>query len=134
MEPVCQAANLDNFKRINDQYGHLAGDQYLKATAATIENTFKRETDITARYGGDEFIVLIPNKPLENVRMMAEKVCSKIAALHLEYEGQIFQATISAGAAICVPDRDDKSQSLISRADKALYHSKTIIQNNVIEN
>ena len=126
--------DIDDFKRINDQYGHLAGDQFLKATAVAIKNTFKRETDITARYGGDEFIALIPNKPLENVRMMAERVQSKMSALHLEYEGQILQATISAGAAICVPDRDDKSQSLISRADKALYHSKTIIRNNVIEN
>ncbi|MBC8439449.1 MAG: GGDEF domain-containing protein [Deltaproteobacteria bacterium] len=124
--------DIDDFKQINDQYGHLAGDQYLKATATIIKNIFKRETDINARYGGDEFIALIANKPLENVLMMAEKVRSMIAALHLEYEGQPLQATISAGAAICVPDKRDKPQSLILKADKALYQSKASGRNKVI--
>ncbi|MBU0464082.1 MAG: GGDEF domain-containing protein [Proteobacteria bacterium] len=126
--------DIDGFKRINDEYGHLAGDHYLKATATTIKNIFKRETDIIARYGGDEFIAIIPNKPLENVCMMAEKVRLKIAALHLEYEGQILQTTISTGAAICVPDKNDKPQSLISNADKALYQSKTSGRNQVTGN
>lgn len=124
--------DLDDFKHINDQYGHLVGDQYLKATAVTIKTVFKRETDITARYGGDEFIALIPNKPLENVLMMAERVRSMIAELHLEYEGQSFQTTISAGAAICIPNKNDTPQSLILKADRALYQSKKSGRNKVI--
>ena len=126
--------DIDSFKQINDQYGHMAGDEYLKTIAMTIKNIFKRETDITARYGGDEFIVLIPNKPLENVLMMAEKVRRKVETLHLEYEGQPLEATISAGAAICVPDKGDKPQSLILKADKALYQSKASCRNKVIGN
>ena len=126
--------DIDDFKRINDQYGHLAGDQYLTATANTIKKVFKRETDIVARYGGDEFIVLIPNTPLENVCMMAEKVQLEIEAFHLEFEGQTIQATISSGAAICVPGPKENSRSLISKADKALYQSKTSGRNKVTGN
>ncbi len=126
--------DIDDFKRINDNYGHLAGDQYLKATAKMIKKIFKRDTDIIARYGGDEFIALIPNTPLENVCMMAEKVRLEIEAFHLEFEGQTIQASISSGAAICIPDKNDFFQSLISRADKALYQSKTSGRNKVTGN
>ena len=126
--------DIDDFKRINDEYGHLAGDQYLTAIATIIKNIFKRQTDITARYGGDEFIVLISNTALENVSMLAEKVRLKVQALQSEYEGQALQASISAGIATCVPDQKDKPQSLILKADKALYQSKANGRNQVIEN
>ncbi|MBT3386845.1 MAG: GGDEF domain-containing protein [Desulfobacula sp.] len=126
--------DIDDFKRINDQYGHLAGDQYLTATANMIKKVFKRETDIVARYGGDEFICLIPNTPLENVCMMAETVRLEIEAFHLEFEGQTIQASISSGAAICVPGPKENSNSLISKADKALYNSKTNGRNKVTGN
>lgn len=126
--------DIDDFKQINDQYGHLAGDQYLVATAGVIKHTFKRQTDITARYGGDEFIVLISNTAMGNVNILAEKVRTKLEALHLEYEGQTFQASISAGVATCVPDQKQAPSSLILKADKALYQSKTSGRNKVIEN
>lgn len=121
--------DIDNFKQINDQYGHLAGDQYLEAVAAVIQHVFKRETDITARYGGDEFIALIPNKPLENVLMMAERVRQQVAAIRSEYEGQVLQTTITTGAALCVPTHQDRPQSLILKADKVLYQNKTTARN-----
>jgi len=126
--------DIDGFKQINDEYGHLAGDQYLTATATMIKNIFKRQTDITARYGGDEFIVLVTNTPKENISILAEKVRLKSETLHLEYESQTLQACVSAGIATCVPDQKDKPQSLILKADKALYQSKANGRNQVIEN
>ena len=126
--------DIDNFKQINDQYGHLAGDKYLKATAMMLKRAFKRQTDITARYGGDEFIVLMANTSLEIVNRLAETVRLKAQALDLEYEGQIIQAGMSFGVATCVPGQNDKSQSLILKADKALYQSKANGRTQVIEN
>ncbi len=116
--------DIDNFKRINDDYGHLAGDKYLKATAELIKQHFKRQTDISARYGGDEFIVLITDTSAQNVSMLAEKLTLKMQEMNLEYDDQIIQTTISTGVATCVPDREDKPQSLILKADKALYKAK----------
>ncbi len=124
--------DIDHFKRINDQYGHLAGDKYLKAIGMLLKSVFKRQTDIPARYGGDEFIVLMTNTSLEDVISLSEKVRLKTEELDLEYEGQIIKASISAGSAICVPDQNDSPQSLILKADKALYQSKTNGRNKVI--
>ncbi|MDA3788343.1 MAG: diguanylate cyclase [Desulfobacula sp.] len=76
------------------------------------------------------FLALVPAM----VVMLAEKVRLKSETLHLEYEGQILQASVSAGIATCVPDQKDKPQSLILKADKALYQSKANGRNQVIEN
>jgi len=124
--------DIDHFKLINDQYGHLAGDKYLKAIGMLLKSVFKRQTDIPARYGGDEFIVLMTNTSLEDVISLSEKVRLKTEELDLEYEGQIIKASISAGSAICVPDQNDRPKSLILKADKALYQSKTNGRNKVI--
>ncbi|WP_457552910.1 GGDEF domain-containing protein [Desulfobacula sp.] len=126
--------DIDHFKNINDQYGHLAGDKYLKAIANLLKDVFKRQTDITARYGGDEFIVLMSNTSLEDVTRLAEMVRLKSEKLHLEYEGQTIQASMSLGSATCIPDKNDKCNSLILKADKALYQSKESGRNKVIEN
>jgi len=116
--------DIDNFKRINDQYGHQAGDEYLKALAGLFKTVFKRKTDITARYGGEEFVVLMPDEPLENAFELAETLRLKSEQLNLEYGDQTIRTTMSLGVATCVPGQNDKSRSLISRADKALYQSK----------
>jgi two-component system, chemotaxis family, response regulator WspR len=126
--------DIDDFKRINDQYSHLAGDQYLIATAMVLKKIFKRKTDVTARYGGDEFMVLMPNTPIENVGRLVEKVRQEIGALQVKHDGKTFQASMSVGAASCVPGQKDKRMSLLLQADKALYESKTIDRNKVVEN
>ena len=76
----------------------------------------------------------MPNGPCENACKLAERVRLKAETLHLEYEDQTIQTTMSLGVATCVPDQNDKSQSLISKADKALYQSKTSGRNKVTEN
>jgi diguanylate cyclase (GGDEF)-like protein len=101
--------DIDDFKGINDQYGHLAGDQYLIATAMLLKKIFKRKTDVTARYGGDEFIVLMPNTPIENVERLVEKVRETAGALQVEHDGKTLQASMSVGAASCVPSQKDKN-------------------------
>ncbi|MBU1193682.1 MAG: diguanylate cyclase [Proteobacteria bacterium] len=124
-------ADIDYFKKVNDQYGHLAGDDYLKAAGQLLRQVFKREIDIIARYGGEEFIVLMPGETQENVFLLALKAQKAFEAYSLEYEGQMIKTTLSLGTATCVPDQDSESQALIARADNALYKSKENGRNRV---
>ena len=125
--------DIDNFKKINDQYGHPAGDKYLKAVAKTLKTVFKRKIDITARFGGEEFIIIVLNETSKNVKTLAEKIRSKIESLHLKYDTQIIKTTISIGIASCSPHKDIKSHSLIKNADDALYKSKKNGRNQITE-
>ncbi len=124
-------ADLDYFKKTNDQHGHLAGDEYLKASARMLKNVFKRKTDIVARYGGEEFIVLMPDESGENAVELADKIRSKLERYQLEYDGQVVQTTLSLGVAGCIPAEGQDPNYLISRADTALYQSKADGRNRV---
>lgn len=123
--------DVDQFKRVNDQYGHLAGDEYLKSLGGLFKDVFKRKTDIIARYGGEEFIALMPNESAENTRRLAETIRSMTESFQLEYEDHTIQTTISIGIAINVPHQHEKREFLISKADRALYQSKTSGRNKV---
>ena len=99
-----------------------------------LKKIFKRQTDITARYGGDEFIILMPNTPLESISRLVEMVQQKTLELKVGYKGHIIQTSISVGSASCIPREKDKKMSLILKADKALYKSKTRGRKKVAEN
>ncbi len=123
--------DIDHFKHINDTYGHLAGDDYLKSVAGILKGSFKRATDVIARYGGEEFAILLPATPLADALILAETLRQKIAA-HRSKSGKIaLQATVSLGLACCVPDHKIPPEHLISLADKALYQAKTAGRNQV---
>ncbi len=114
--------DVNEFKAVNDTYGHLAGDAVLKHIAATIKQTL-RGTDIAIRYGGDEFVVLL-NK-IESKKVV-EKLCARIhekLAKPLQYEGHTFHPKISIGA-VFYPSQEDSLAELIKRADKAMYQAK----------
>jgi len=117
--------DIDHFKRVNDQYGHLAGDEYLKAMAIIIRRLFKRKIDITARFGGEEFIILLGDESSQNVCKLAETLRVMVQGFCLEYEGKSIRTTISLGTATHIPQHTDRQGILISRADKALYQSKS---------
>ena len=122
--------DIDYFKRVNDQYGHPAGDAYLKHIGGIILQVFRRTTDLSARYGGEEFIVLLPES-LETAAKRAERFRAAVEQTYILHHGEKIQRTISAGVATMVPGRTDHSKILISRADSALYQSKENHRNKV---
>ncbi len=117
--------DIDHFKKINDTYGHGEGDNVLRMLGARMKDIV-RKSDIVARWGGEEFIVLAVNTNLRNAQIVAEKIRSDVENLHLT-SGPGF--TVSAGVAQ-FNDKDD-ANSLINRADKALYQAKNSGRNQV---
>lgn len=116
--------DIDHFKIINDTFGHQVGDEYLKKTASVLTSVFKRDYDIVARYGGEEFIVLLPGINVDHASQLAEKVKERIESMITDHQGKKVWTTISAGIVCCVPDFNTMPDSIISRADQALYIAK----------
>ena len=110
----------DNFKEINDKYGHLAGDQVLRNIAFTLKESL-REEDAVARYGGDEFAVIV-SSPLQDALKIAKRLKSNIEKLRIVWENEEIQIAASFG--IAQAREGDTEISLINRADKALYLAK----------
>jgi diguanylate cyclase (GGDEF)-like protein len=115
--------DIDNFKRINDTYGHLIGDAILKRLAAVLQETV-RQVDIPARYGGEEFVVILPETDKENAVSIAERIRKNISEIVVDVsETETLSPTVSIGIADYVHDGKEPKE-LISCADTALYHSK----------
>ena len=113
--------DLDYFKKINDQYGHSAGDAVLKTLIKEIKTTI-RESDLLFRWGGEEFLIIMPALDLENAYQVAEKVRETAANLVIFYDGQPISISISLGVSSMSPE--DTSNTLIEHADDALYAAK----------
>ncbi|MCI0333371.1 MAG: GGDEF domain-containing protein [Planctomycetes bacterium] len=113
--------DVDHFKQLNDEHGHLVGDQVLAAIGRTLRGAVRRE-DAVARYGGEEFAILLPNTSLEQAGHVAEKICDAVAAGTVDYNGQKVAVTVSGGLAEIAPP--DTADSIIQRADAALYAAK----------
>jgi len=115
--------DIDNFKRINDTYGHLTGDAILKKLAATLQDTV-RKIDIPARYGGEEFVVILPETDKKDACIIAERVRKAIAQIEVQVnETEVLSPTVSIGIADYVNDGKSPKE-LINAADTALYYSK----------
>lgn len=121
--------DIDFFKHVNDQYGHAVGDEVLRRLAA-VSQTQLRETDLFGRWGGEEFIVLMPQTKLEEAVVAAQRVRQAIAAMVFEVEGTTFQITISIGAAQLQPM--ESADAVVARADEALYAAKHAGRNCVV--
>lgn len=123
--------DLDDFKKINDTYGHFSGDEMLKQFANLIRLTF-RKNDVVARIGGDEFAVLLTETTVENGKKVAQSVLEKISAnMFYDSQGHSFQTSVSIGLANY--PRDAKSlENLNDRADEALYQAKNAGKNKVV--
>ena len=127
--------DVDNFKRYNDTYGHLAGDEVLKSVAEMMRKGASRPADIPARFGGEEFVVLLPATPLAGARHVGNRICRAVEGLHLPHSASSVGAyvTISIGAAATAPARGDADfLRLIETADKALYEAKRTGKNRVM--
>lgn len=127
-------ADIDHFKRHNDQYGHQAGDECLRAVARTLAATVKRTGDLVARYGGEEFAVILPNADGKGATAVAERLRVAVEQIRLAHVGSVTgrDVTISLGVAATVPVRGASPRSLIEAADAALYQAKAVGRNQVI--
>jgi len=128
----CLMIDIDYFKRYNDSYGHQKGDESLKRIAKEISFHMKRPADLAARYGGEEFVVLLPETPNDAALMLADRLASGIAALHIRHDFSPFdEITVSIGVATIIPGEGDKEELLIKHTDMALYQAKNAGRNRV---
>ncbi len=121
--------DIDHFKKINDKYGHPAGDFVIKTVASIFQKTF-RKTDIVCRYGGEEFLVILPASDHTGARIAAEKVRQAIESQVFDFQGTIIPVTMSLGVAQLIVGQEH-GKDAIARADAALYQSKQNGRNQV---
>ncbi len=126
--------DVDNFKCYNDTYGHLEGDQCLRNIANTINSTIHRPSDMVARYGGDEFVLLLPNTILDGAQHLAEEIRDRICQLKIRHEKSPVadHVTVTMGAGSGFPNEELPEDKFIWLADKALYEAKVKGRNCVI--
>ncbi|MFT5661396.1 MAG: diguanylate cyclase (GGDEF)-like protein [Sulfurimonas sp.] len=122
--------DIDDFKRINDTYGHNIGDNVIIFLAETI-TLFTRESDIAARFGGEEFAIILPNTSTENAVKLAEKLRLRIEKMNFQENDTNIKFTISIGVDAFNHQSDTNISESLNRADKALYQSKTSGKNKV---
>jgi two-component system, chemotaxis family, response regulator WspR len=126
--------DVDNFKKYNDTYGHLAGDEVLKGVGAAMQKSVSRPTDLPARFGGEEFVVLLPASPLESVRTVGERLRANVEELGIPHVASTVcgHVTVSVGGAVTIPAPDATLISLIEAADQALYEAKETGKNRLV--
>jgi diguanylate cyclase (GGDEF)-like protein len=115
--------DVDHFKQINDQHGHSVGDQVLQEIARTIENVC-RETDISFRYGGEEFVVLLRKTSEMGARIIGERLRREINTIEIDKAGHKIQPSVSIGIGTRASGQKEHINDLFERADKALYRAK----------
>jgi len=121
--------DLDHFKSVNDQYGHLTGDQVLKGVAARMMSTL-REDDMLGRFGGEEFILIIPSVLLISAEKILTRLCHHLSAQPFHINKHVIPVTVSIG--VSAYRRGDDDNKLIARADKAMYEAKHNGRNQVV--
>jgi len=123
-------ADFDNLKEINDSYGHPVGDEVIKKIGDILRET-SRDSDVVTRYGGDEFVLVLPQTNSDNAVNMAERIRSKIENYSFEINNNNFNCTVSLGVATVPGKRIESSDYLLECADRALYESKRSGRNRV---
>ena len=122
-------ADLDDFKRVNDTYGHAAGDEALKSFAAIVHSN-SRDVDLPVRLGGEEFAVLLPDTDLDGAAQLAERIRESLEATSIDYEGASISLTASFGVS-CFP-ATAAAEDLLTDADRRLYDAKRRGKNMVV--
>jgi len=126
--------DVDSFKKYNDRYGHLAGDECLKRVAEVIKTNARRTGDLAARYGGEEFILLLPEANEEYAKEVAEHIRKSTEELGIEHELSEFKkVTVSIGVATLIPDGNTQNiDNFVHLADSALYEAKAGGKNRIV--
>ena len=129
----CILIDVDNFKGINDKYGHQVGDEALKTISGIFKATI-REVDVFGRYGGEEFLVILPNTNVYEAAIVAEKIREKIAQFDFKVEDadESFSVTLSLGISDTEINNPETESELLYFADKALYQAKNNNKNQYI--
>jgi len=121
--------DIDNFKKINDHYGHQVGDEVIKYLSKRLKNNLKN-TDIICRYGGDEFIIALLNCDINKSNDIAKKIKTKINNKYKTKNNDLINITTSIG--IYEPDSKDTIRSMVYKVDQALYQAKDNVKNTII--
>ena len=123
--------DIDHFKNVNDQYGHLAGDEVIKMVTKTCKDNL-RITDVIGRYGGEEFIIILPNTDKENATDIAEYIREYIRNLKIECNEEKISVTVSIGAVCAIINNNTINiEKMIREADKGLYYAKNHGRNQI---
>jgi len=122
--------DLDHFKSVNDNYGHLAGDRVLQLFAGVVREQLRKE-DVLVRYGGEEFCLLLPDVPGPGAVVLAGRICKAVSSTPFRVDGMEIAVTTSAGVAARVDEGPDDLDDIIGRADEALYIAKNRGRNRV---
>ena len=122
--------DIDHFKRVNDTHGHQAGDEVLKKLADILRSEARR-TDVACRYGGEEFVLLLPKMNLESARVRAERWRQMFAEMEVPVESGKLQCTLSVGIAV-FPDHGNSAEDLLRNGDRALYLAKALGRNRAV--
>lgn len=119
--------DLDHFKRFNDTYGHVQGDECLKQVGRLLREVCVRPRDIAARYGGEEFALILPNTPRSGAMTFARALGQMLEFLKIRPAGTPDEIllTLSGGITTCIPDENTSAESMLMRADEALYAAKS---------
>ena len=127
--------DIDHFKAFNDHYGHLQGDECLTQVAQQLKSAVQRPRDFVARFGGEEFIVLLPSIQPEGVAVVAERLQQALEKLRIPhaYSSAGEYVSVSMGLAWCEPDGSYRPEQLIAAADEALYSAKDAGRNSFSE-
>lgn len=123
--------DIDNFKSINDTYGHPFGDECIKAIAGIVQGRVHRPSDLASRYGGEEFALLLVSTPRAGASAVAEDIRKLVTEVALSANGKAVRLTVSIGVAAIVPDAKNSSDMLVAAADRRLYRAKRNGRNQV---
>ena len=123
--------DLDRFKAINDELGHLGGDFTLREMAACVKSSVRKE-ELFARYGGEEFVIVLPETNLEGGVAVAERLRVMVEKHSFQYEGKTYPLTVSVGVAATDGSRSLSPSDLIGEADEKLFEAKHQGRNRVI--
>jgi diguanylate cyclase (GGDEF)-like protein len=125
--------DIDHFKMVNDNYGHLAGDECLVAVSACIKRCLRRSADISCRYGGEEFCLILPETDSKGALALAEELRESIESCQISYNNIAINLTISCGISTYLQQKNVKPEHLFAVADQALYKAKANGRNQIIQ-
>lgn len=126
--------DIDYFKLFNDNYGHQEGDKCLYAVSQAIQSALRRPADLVSRFGGEEFIIILPNTDIKGAFSIAEHIRLKVLELKMSHQYSTAEkyVSLSIGVACCIPNPDIEPDSIIKTADMALYEAKKQGRNQVV--
>ncbi len=124
--------DIDYFKRINDEFGHLAGDECLVQFANVLKENIKRPADVICRYGGEEFVVILPDTDLSGATRLMEQVRCAVESMEVKFESNTITFTVSIGLTTKILDTEEEREAIVAFADKLLYQAKETGRNSVV--